>query len=261
MPRIAAPELEDYPWFPVVLRDAMTGFLRIASETLRMSAVAEPLVREAMAVAGTRRIVDLCSGGGGPVVSLARRMARGGSSDVRVVLTDKFPNLGAFESAAHELPGILSFRRESVDATAIPSELDGVRTIFNALHHLPPDAARAVFEDAADKMQPIVSFEFVERSLQGVALVGSAFAGSAALMPFVRPRRIGNLALTYVVPVLPIAIGWDGFASCLRSYSVAELSAMTAPLNRANYTFRVERRRAAWSPAFVTTVIGLPSRA
>lgn len=260
MPRIPAPELEDYDWFPVVLRDAMTGFLRLASDVLRISAVAEPLVREAMAISGSRRIVDLCSGGGGPVVSLARRLRRG-TSDMSVVLTDKFPNLGAFERAATELPEVLTFRRESIDATAIPVELDGVRTIFNALHHLPPDAAQSVFADAASKMQPILSFEFVERSVQGAALVGTAFAGAMALMPFVHPRRVENLAFTYVLPVLPAAIGWDGFASCLRSYSIDELKAMTAPLNRANYTFQVQRRRAPWSPAFVTTVVGMPSRA
>lgn len=258
MPRIDAPELEDYSWFPVVLRDPMTGYLRVASEVMRMSSVAEPLVREAMAIAGTRRIVDLCSGGGGPVLSLARRLRARTPSDVSVVLTDKFPNLGAFARAEEELPGIVSYRQESTDATAVPAELEGVRTIFNALHHLPPAAARAMFADAAEKGQPILSFEFVERSLQGIGLVCGAFASAFAFMPFVRPRRATNFALTYALPLLPLAIGWDGFASCLRSYSKAELEAMTAPLCRAKYTFRVERRRIPWTPTFVTAVVGLP---
>jgi hypothetical protein len=258
MPRIDAPELEDHSWFPAVLRDAMTGYLRVAAEVLRLSAVAEPVVREAMAASGTRRIVDLCSGGGGPVLALARRLRAGATSDVSVVLTDKYPNLGAFARAQEELGDVLSYRRESTDATAVPTELEGVRTIFNALHHLPPDAARAMFADAASKRQPIVSFEFVERSLQGALLVCSAFASSLALMPFVQPRRIENFALTYALPVLPVAIGWDGFASCLRSYSTEELVTMTAPLNREDYTFRVERVRIPWSPTYVTTVVGLP---
>lgn len=260
MPRIDAPELEDHAWFPSVLRDAMTGYLRVAAEVIRMSSVAEPLIREAMAVAGTRTIVDLCSGGGGPVLSLAKRLRARTPADVRVVLTDKYPNVGAFERAASELRGVVVYREDSIDATAIPADLEGVRTIFNALHHLPPAAARAVFADAARKRQPIVSFEFVERSLQGAALVGSAFASSIALMPFVRPRRIENFALTYAVPVLPFAIGWDGFASCLRSYSVPELEAMVKPLTSASYTFRIERRRIPWTPTYVTCVIGLPTR-
>lgn len=258
MPRIGAPELEDFPWFPATLRDAMTGFLRVASEFMRMSAAAEPIVREAMAAGGTRRIVDLCSGGGGPVISLAKRLRRGEAGDVTVTLTDKFPNLGAFARARRELPGVVSTRGEPVDATAVPEELEGVRTIFNALHHLPFEIAMAVFADAANKRKPICSFEFVERSYQGAAIVGLVPIGTAALMPFVQPRRPENFALTYAIPVLPLAIGWDGFASCLRAYSVEELREMTAPLARADYTFRVERRRIPWSPAFVTSVLGLP---
>jgi hypothetical protein len=58
--------------------------------------------------------------------------------------------------------------------------------------------------------------------------------------------------------VLPIAITWDGFASCLRAYSVAELEALVAPLQRDDYRFRVERRRIPWRPMYLTSVLGLP---
>ena len=89
MPRIAAPEIEDYEWFPSTLRDPMTGFLRAASEVAGVPQAAAPLVLEAMDAAGTSRIVDLCSGGGGPVISLAGRLASEHGRDVSVVLTDK----------------------------------------------------------------------------------------------------------------------------------------------------------------------------
>ncbi len=32
------------------------------------------------------------------------------------------------------------------------------------------------------------------------------------LMPWVRPRKLIPLALTYVFPMIPILIWWDGFA-------------------------------------------------
>jgi hypothetical protein len=119
------------------------------------------------------------------------------------------------------------------------------------------EAARSTVAETARRHRPC-SFEFVERSLQGALLVCSAFASSLAFMPFVQPRRVENFALTYALPILPVAIGWDGFASCLRSYSTEELVAMTKPLNRADCTFRIERVRIPWSPAHVTAVIGLP---
>ncbi len=69
------------------------------------------------------------------------------------------------------------------------------------------------------------------------------------------------LGLTYAIPVLPAAITWDGTASCLRAYSVAELREMVAPLERPGYRFRVERRRVPGRPVFVTSVVGLPTAA
>jgi hypothetical protein len=258
MPRIAAPELEDYDWFPSTLRDAMTGFLRVASEVVGVPEAAAPIVLEAMEAAGTDRIVDLCSGGGGPVISLAARLSSRHGRDVSVVLTDKFPNHDAFDRAERELPGRLSGRRESVDATDVPRELTGVRTIFNAFHHLPPEIATQVLADAAKKRQPFASFELVDRGPQGFGAIAGVPLAVSALMPFVRPMRARALALTYLVPVIPALVMWDGFASCLRTYSVQELEAMTAPLQRDDYRFRVERVGLPRLPGKLTCVVGLP---
>jgi hypothetical protein len=258
MSRIAAPELEDHPAFPVVLRDAMTAYLRVASEALGVSGVAAPLVLEAMDSIGSNHIVDLCSGGGGPVLSLVERLRRKHGREATATLTDKFPNAVAFARAESEFPGFVSGRRESTDATAVPEELVGVRTIFNAFHHLPPEIATAVLADAARKRQPILTFEIVERSWQGAVISLGTPASVYAFTPFIRPVSASTLALTYLVPVLPLLVGWDGFASCLRAYSVPELETMVAPLRRADYHFRVERTLLPMRPGFVTSVIGTP---
>lgn len=258
MPRIAAPELEDFDWFPSPLRDAMTGWLRVVSEVFGVSKVAAPMIARAMDDAGTDRIIDLCSGGGGPVLSIVKALAADHARAAYVTLTDKFPNEAAFARAEQELPGRVTGRRESTDATAVPPALVGVRTIFNAFHHLPPPIAKAVLADAAAQRQPILSFEFVERSLQGAAAIAGIPIGVYGLMPFVRSVSPVALALTYGVPVIPAATWWDGFASCLRAYSVAELEAMVADLGRPDYRWRVERRRVPGRPLFVTVVSGTP---
>ncbi|MCC6216798.1 MAG: hypothetical protein IT376_18210 [Polyangiaceae bacterium] len=258
MSRVDAPELEDLPAFPAPLRDAMTGFLRVGSEVLGVSAAAAPLVREALAAGRTDRIVDLCSGGGGPVLSVLRRLEREDGTRVEATLTDLYPNTAAFTRAEAALPGRVHGRRAPTDATRVPSELAGVRTIFNAFHHLPPQVARAVLADAAAQRQPILTFEIVERSAQGWLLVASLPAAVYGLLPFVRPVDARALALTYGLPVVPAAVLWDGFASCLRAYSPVELEDLVGPLQRDDYRFRIERRRIPWRPLWVTSVVGLP---
>lgn len=262
MPRIAVPELEDYEWFPGPMRDVLTGFLRVGISTLGMQRLAAPLILEALSSLdgdGAHRIVDLCSGGGGPVLDIVRELERRHGRRVEAVLTDKFPNVPAFERAERELPGRVSGRRVSIDATAVPTDLTGVRTIFNAFHHLPPDLARGVLADAAEKRQPILAFEFVERSVVAMGAVATVPLAFPALLPFVRPLSPLALALTYGVPALPAVTLWDGIASCLRAYSIEELEEMVEGLQRPDYRFRVERRRIPCRPVYLTSVVGMPA--
>lgn len=258
MRRIQAPELEDYEWFPTPLRDALTDVLRISTSTLGIFDGAVPILADLLAQTGARRIVDLCSGGGGPLVSVLGALEARTGRRPDVVLTDKYPNHRAFARAEAERPGQVVGRRASTDATALPDELDGVRTIFNALHHFPPGLARAIFADAVRRRQPIASFEVVERSLSGALIVGGVPAVAFALTPFIRPRTLGRFAMTYALPLVPAVTTWDGFASCLRAYSPEELEELVDGLGSSDYLFRVERRRAGWMPMHVTSLVGQP---
>jgi hypothetical protein len=257
MKRVPIPELEDYPWFPAPLRDALTDYLGVASRVLGVSALAAPLVLEALAHSREPRIVDLCSGAGGPALGLVRYLRKHHGMRIDALLTDKYPNRPAMLRAQAVEPSV-SGCFESVDATCVPADLHGVRTIFNAFHHLPPEIARAVLADAAHKRQPILTFEFVERSAQGAALIAAVPATVYAFMPFVRPLRASALALTYAAPLLPAIAAWDGMASCFRAYSPAELEELIAPLQRPDYRFRVQRMRVPGRPLYVTSVVGLP---
>src|SRR2546422_6427005 len=51
------------------------------------------------------------------------------------------------------------FRSEPVDATQVPGDLHGFRTIFTAFHHFRPAQARAVVADAVAKGEGIGVFE------------------------------------------------------------------------------------------------------
>ena len=196
-----------------------------------------PHLREGLEATRTHTIVDLCSGGGGPWFSLARELERAGLTP-EVVLTDLFPNQEAFAAAAAACPR-LRFSRESVDATAIRSDLKGFRTLFTSFHHFRPDTARAILADAVRNRTGIGIFEFTYRipwplallllvpSLVGIVLmIPLVFL----VMPFVRPVRFWPLFFTYVVPILPLIMpligAWDGAVSCLRTYTVAEMLEM-----------------------------------
>ncbi|HKU38234.1 MAG TPA: hypothetical protein VJR89_08805, partial [Polyangiales bacterium] len=145
-------ELEDLAWFPRVLRDGGTAFLEFAERSSGHGRkLVAPLVR-ALDATGEAHLVDLCSGGGGPAANVVSELAKHGR-DVRVTLTDRYPNAQAFAHAAAASGGKVTGRLEAVDATDVPRELTGFRTLWNAFHHFPPELARKILSDAVAQRQ------------------------------------------------------------------------------------------------------------
>lgn len=267
MPRVHAPELNDERWLPHDVRDGLTAFLQVSTETMRLFDDARPVLRDVFARhrarGGAARIVDLCSGGGGPLLSILERLDDAAGPGFEAVLTDLFPNHPAFDAAearrSLRARGVLvRAHRAPVDATRVPPELEGVRTLFNALHHFRPDDARRILDDAARKRQPLCAFEVVERHPASLAVIATVPLAVLALTPLTRPDR-RRLALTYAVPVIPLASGWDGVASCLRSYSLEELRALAASVQVDGYRFTVGRQKRGAIPLRVTWLVGEPT--
>jgi hypothetical protein len=219
-------ELEDQSWFPREIRDLATDYLQFVQTRLRFDRAITPLVKRLMEASGTTRIVDLCSGGSGPLLLLAQDLADQGLP-ATVTMTDLYPNIPAFEAIAAQSEGRIGYEPSPVDARAVPPELTGLRTLFNAFHHLSPADARSVLHAAAAARQPIAIFEISERSwraLISIALLTPLFVMLTA--PFTRPFRWRRLLWTYPVPLVPFTCWWDGIVSQLRAYSPDELRAL-----------------------------------
>jgi hypothetical protein len=259
MPRIHLFELEDQPWFPAVLRDAATAYLEFIAAKSGHAARIAPTIAKALDRAGAKRIVDLGSGGAGPVSGIVAVLASQGR-DVRALLTDLYPNLAALARASARSDGRITYRADPVDATRVPADADGLRTMFNAFHHLRPDAARKVLGDAVAARQPIAIVEMLSRhplQLLGMPLVPLLVA---LAVPFLRPLRLAWLPLTYLVPVLPLFAAWDGLVSCLRVYSPAELEELTRSLEGGStYDWEIGRVAMGLPGAQATYLIGTPA--
>jgi hypothetical protein len=250
-------EFNELSWFPEILRNAITEVLRVLSDSLAIHEVIRPVLEHVIRQSGANKIIDLCSGAGGPISSLATKLT---NSDLVIYLTDKFPNRDAFKLAEETGRGRIVGYPDPVDATRVPDELRGLRTLFNAFHHFPPQIAHAILTDAYVKRQPIAIFEITDRSVFRTASnFVLSFVTMLALLPRMQPRRPLMWTLTYLLPVLPIAFGWDGFVSCMRSYTRREIEKLLGGLNsNANYTWSVGRLKVPHAPVYVTYLTGLP---
>lgn len=251
-------EIHEQAWCPASLRDAATDFLQFAANVGAHYRNTVPILRSALQETAARRVVDLCSGGGGPWLTLHRELAREPRARLPITLTDLHPNREAFRHAAERTGGVLRGSDEPVDATRVPAALDGFRTLFGSFHHFRPEAARGILQDAVAKKQGIGVFDASrEPAMLLTVLLGPLLV--LALVPFIRPFRLSRLVWTYLIPALPLLATFDGIVSCLRCYTPDELRALSNGLEGVPYHWETGRAPMPMAPFHVTYLVGWPS--
>jgi SAM-dependent methyltransferase len=255
MPRIHAFELEDQPWLPRLIRDYATDFLQFMLDATDAYGPVAPLITRSLQACGTRRVVDIGSGGGGPWFRLAGRV-RAEDGPVQVVLTDLYPSRNAAERVRARSGGEIRYHDAPVDALHMPEELDGFRTLFTALHHFRPVDAQGILAGAVRGGHGIGVFEFSERSIRGVLMTLVSPLLVLVATPLIRPFRWSRLFWTYAVPVVPLVVLWDGVVSALRTYTPDEMEALGRAASDA-YVWTAGRAKGT-APVPVSYLIGLP---
>lgn len=229
-------EIHDQTWCPGFLRDAETDYLQHAIRVGDSYGAIVGKLKQSLEKAGTRRIIDLCSGGGGPWPEMQQALERE-DCKAEVCLTDKYPNVAAFQQTQAISNGSICYQAEPVNATRMPADLEGFRTLFSSFHHFAPEQARAILADAVRNRQGIAIFEATPRRPLLLVLMCLTPLMVLLMTPMIRPFRLSRLLFTYLLPIIPFAVMFDGLVSCLRTYSVAELQAMTEGLGGADYVW------------------------
>jgi hypothetical protein len=233
MKRIHFIEIEDESWCPAAIRDGATDYLQFA------------------------QIVDLCSGGGGAWRRLLPELAAA-NQDLRLCLTDKYPNLTAFAAINTEFPRNSTYSGEEIDATQVPENLNGFRTLFTSFHHFRPNDARQILADAVRNKQGIAIFEFTQRRALPILTMLLTPLAVLLVTPFVRPFKLSRLFWTYLIPAIPFAVGFDGVVSCLRTYTTDELKNLSKDLS-SDYNWDIGEIPVKGSIDPVTYLIGVPN--
>ncbi len=231
-------EFEDLGWFPHFLRTAMTDYLQYTSNKFNIYKPIIPIIQKGLEKGRTQNIIDLCSGGGGGWNTIFEQLQANGQ-DVTICLTDMYPNTAAFKQVAAQGNGRFTYQATPVDALNVPPELQGLRTQFLSFHHFKPPEAAQILQNAVDAKATIAIFEAFDRSW--LNLISVLFSPIVVFLvtPWIRPLPLTRLLFTYLIPLIPLFILWDGIASVLRSYTVVELTQMTQDLAAEQYHWEI----------------------
>ncbi len=257
MGRLHLFELEDQTWLPSAIRDGVTDFLEFAVVKGEIYKNIEPQLMQAIADSNEKQVVDLCSGGGGAWASLAAKLP---ASVEKVLLTDLYPNTSALEQRSKDSGGKILYSKEAVNAMQVPHSMQGFRTLFSSFHHFRPEAATKILQDAVKQNAPIAILESTQR--HPLLILYMFFTPILAMLstPMIRPLRASRFIFTYLLPLIPLVILFDGIVSCLRTYTPKELIALTDKLEANDYQWQAGVAKMGKLPVGVTYLIGLPKK-
>jgi hypothetical protein len=241
-PRLHLFEFLDQAWCPQVVRLGATDFLEAITSRSDTYRPVRAKIFRAIEDCGAEGVVDLCSGGGGPWLSSSWRLALADHAPLSVVLTDKFPS----SVLAARLGAGMSCMAFSVDAARVPEELCGFRTIFSSFHHFPDAIAREVLGDAVLRREGFATAEVTTPTLRAFATMLLMPLLAWLITPRIRPFRWSRLLLTYLLPVIPLVVTWDGVVSCLRTRTPDELLALTTSFPQYDWQAGYARGQGTW---------------
>jgi hypothetical protein len=244
-------EFGDQPWLPKVLREGEVVYLATAYKLAPLARAWVDRMIAALDLRGSVHILDLCSGAGGPVEQVLHELRKHGAQ-VSITLSDLYPSVSTTPDPS------ITWHAGPIDARCVPPQLTGVRTMFTAFHHFDPRDARAILENAFRRRLPICIFEGGSGTFGGVASMLLVPLNVLAVMPFARPFRWKYLLFTYLIPVLPLMVCWDGLVSMLRIYSPEQMRELVRNFEAPDYAWEIGRLRVPLLPGGLPYLIGRP---
>lgn len=212
------------------------------------------------------QIVDLGAGSGGAMPEVIRRLnALDAASPVNLLLTDLHPNPATVNRINAHSPAHIRYRKEPLDATELKQAPDGVKTMINSFHHMPPRKAKSILASAQDHGEPLLIYEMAENNIPTllwwlllplsllILIVMVLF-----MTPFVRPLTWRQLLFTYLIPVVPISYAWDGQASLMRTYTFRDIESLLDGIKKDDYTWEMAPAKKANGKKLGYYVLGLP---
>ena len=101
--------------------------------------------------------------------------------------------------------------------------------MVTSFHHFRPEQAARLLREAYEHRIPIAIFELTDRRLLQTLTIGPlSFLAMLTHLPSTIKLHSWRAAL-WLLPAA-FAFAWDGFTSCLRSYTLSELESMTRTL-------------------------------
>lgn len=236
MTRIHAFEFIDLPWLPNIFRDGATDYLDFFFGKIQFYQKEHASLSAFIKTKQIQSITDIASGGGGGIMSLYPVL----QSNISIQLSDKYPNEQCMAKIAQKNLSNVQYLSTPIDGMSredLGRITTDICTMFGVLHHYTPQQVETLLENVAGQQKTIaivdVKANDMLRNIPKVVLVFPWIVNMLVLFvftwlftPFLRPITWWRLLFTYILPIIPFVIAWDGTVSALRAYSAVDIQAI-----------------------------------
>ncbi|TNE55718.1 MAG: hypothetical protein EP338_02795 [Bacteroidetes bacterium] len=265
MKRVQLFEFEDFDWFPAWMRASMTNLIAVLHRMMGTREVLVSLLEKVASKYDFDRIVDMGSGSGGIMPEVLAKMNEAGDRKRNLLLTDLHPNLEFIGHIRSQGMAGVDYRARPLDATNLKEAPEGLKTMVNSFHHMPPDRARKILLSAQENHEPILIYEIGENKmpllLWWILLPISLtilILMTLIMTPFSKPLSVRQLVFTYLIPVIPIFYAWDGQASVPRMYTYADIEELLVGKKSDKYHWEMGPAKKEGGKQVGYYILGLP---
>lgn len=266
MKRIQLFEFEDFNWFPVWIRSSMTNLIAVLHKMLGTKEVLVNLLATIKEHYSFSQIVDMGSGSGGIMPDVIKELNNDTSKPITLLLTDLYPNKQFINYINEQNIEHVNYSSNSLNATNLTQAPEGLKTMINSFHHMPPKNAKQILKSAQDNKEAILIYEIAENKiplflwwiLLPVSLV-ILFVMALFMTPFSKPLSIKQLIFTYVIPIIPVFYAWDGQASMPRMYTFNDIKELLTDFEDPSYSWKINSATKPNGKKVGYYILGLPN--
>jgi hypothetical protein len=224
-------ELEDYNWFPKILRRWQMEFIGSVAVWTKLYKPLLPVLEQIITDNKITALQDVCSGSGIPAVYIHHQLVM----QLPMVLTDKYPDESIINKPA------ITYSAHPVDILTLHPVKNICYTMFNAFHHFTAVQQNEVVKKMAVNNAPFLIAEILE---PGIINCIKIFFTTTLLQlltaPFVKPFSAARLFFTYIIPVNLFTVTYDGIISVIKSKTAKQYREVLKNISTPTYTISIK---------------------
>jgi len=238
-------------WYHFYLRSYLVLFYRLFGYYKLWIPSLTDFIRQTQA----NTLLEYCSGSGEVMKLIAAELKDDEFKHVDFILSDLKPQPEFVEiiNKHPESNGRFRYITDPVDATAILEGMDYPRIFVNSFHHFTPAQVEKIMKYNLERGNEVIILEYVRNTPLGYISMLTGALSIFLTLPFV--IKLKDLPLmaffTYVLPIFPLMVLWDGVVSCMHVYNQKQLTDIVKKIDIPAHTTGMIKR-SLFYPAGVT---------